>query len=161
MVRLLLAVAVMSSGCAGFRVVERGDWQRVWVDSANRGATDPQTVITKDRWEEDLMQGNNRIWEAPPGWRSLALHESGPLGLQVGEVLEVRVDESVPAELQVDGKAIEVYWNPMKKKDDWKDHTDVTIRESRLLLLGKEPGVATLRLTRGTTTQDIAVTVKK
>ncbi len=157
-----MLVLLVLSGCASFTEVERGDWVRVWADSANRKPDDPQTIVTRDAYEEDIVTGNNRLWEGPPGWGAPLLHETDKVGLKVGEVLEFRVDERAGVELLSQGNAVKLHWNPMKKVDGWKDGNDVTERVSRLFVVGKAEGTAVLRLVSGSDPpHDVPVTVTK
>ena len=158
---LLLAVtAVTLSGCAGFKAVERGEWKLVWVDPAKRDAEAAREVVTRDRYEAEVAEGNRRAWEGPVGFVFPLLHEVDTIGLQVGEVQGFRVDEATEAELFVDGAGVELYWGGVEKRDGWKVDTDVTVRESSLFLKGVKAGKATLRLIRGPQQKDVPVTVK-
>ena len=157
---LLFALAVLSTSCAGFKAVERGEYRRVFAaDVTNRTPDAPQDVITRNAYEEEVAAGTRRGWEAPPGYVAPLLSESPKIGLKVGDVVELRVDESTPVDLSVDGNAVDVYWNPEVKRDAWKDGNDVTVHESTLWLRGKKPGAATLRWTQGQKSTDVPVTV--
>ncbi|MFZ5446726.1 MAG: hypothetical protein ACOZQL_42455 [Myxococcota bacterium] len=158
---LLLAVsAVVCTGCGGFKAVQRGEWKLVWVDPARRDAEAPREVVTRERYESEVAEGNRRGWEPPPGFVFPLLHEVDTIGMQPGEVQGFRVDEATEAELFVDGATVEVFWGPMEKRDAWKAGADVTVRESALFLEAKKPGKATLRLIRGPQTKDVPVTVQ-
>jgi hypothetical protein len=156
---LLLASVCLTFSCAGFQAVERGDWQCVWADSGRRGPEAAQLVIPKEKFEEEVAAGTQRAYDGPPGWRAPLLQETERIGLGSGEVAEFTVDESKGVELLAQGSSITLYWNPMKKRDEWKDGTDVTLKESRLWVVGRAPGSAVLRLSGGNTTRDIPVTV--
>lgn len=157
---LLTFLVVVFNGCAGFKSVERGEWRLVWVDSAQRGAEAPRTVISRDDYEAEVSAGNRRAWEGPPGFAFPLLHETDAMGLVVGEVQGYRVDEATSAELFLDGAGIELFWGPTEKRDGWKGDTDVTVRESMLFVKGTREGKAVLRLVRGSTTKDVPVAVK-
>jgi hypothetical protein len=88
------------------------------------------------------------------------LEQTDAIGVEQGEVLELQVDESATVELALQGGAARVCWNPMRKVDGWRDGVDVTARESRLFVLGLQPGVATLKVTRGGATREVPITVK-
>ncbi len=158
---LLLSLAMLSSvGCAGFKAVDRGDWRLVYVDSAKRDAEAPREVITRDAYEAEVTEGTRRGWEPPPGYTFPLLHETDKIGMKVGEVMGFRVDEGNAAELFVDGGNLQLFWGEVEKKDGWKGDTDVTVKESVLFVKAKKAGPAALRLVRGQSTKDVAVTVK-
>jgi len=154
-----LALAV---GCASFRPVERGDWRRVYTkDAATVKSLDaPQELITREKYEEELANDVRRTWSPAPGWSPPWLLDVDEVGLAVGEVMEFRIDELKPVELQVMGSAADVYWGQRIKRDEWKEGTDVTRRESTLFVQGARKGKLTLRLITDETTKDIPVTVK-
>jgi len=156
---MVLLAVLCGASCAGFHAVERGEWQRVWVDPGQRAPESRQQVISRDQYETEVTAGTPRGWEAPPGWRAPALEETETIGVASHGVAEFTVDEQVPVEVQAQGSAVSVYWSQMKKRDEWKDGNDVTVKESHLWLLGLEPGKAVLRFSRGNTTRDIPVTV--
>ena len=160
--RPLLATlcALLVSGCAGFHAVERGEWKLVWVDTARRDPEAPREIITRDAYEAEVDHGTRRGYEAPPGYTFPLLHETDRIGLTVGEVMGLRVDEATEAELFLDGAGLELFWGPTEKKDGWKVDTDVTVRESMLYVRAQKPGTATLRLIRGSVTRDVPVKVK-
>lgn len=160
---LLLAAAVIaSSSCAGFKALDRGEYRRVFTaDVTKRGPDSPQEVITRDAYEEEVAGGTRRGWEPPVGYEAPLLTQTPKVGLKVGDVVELRVDESSPVELFLDGNAVEAYWNPEVKRDAWKDGSDVTVRESTLYLRGKKPGSAVLRYTQANQTKDVPVTVSQ
>jgi hypothetical protein len=153
-------VVVLAQGCAGFKAVERGDWRRVYKDPAQRSADAPQELITRDKQDEEQAAGNRRAWEPLPGWFAPQLAETPAIGLKVGEVVELLVDEGSPAELFLDGNVAEIYWNEARKRDEWKNNTDVTRVESSLFVRGVKPGKATLRLVHGQDQKDVPITVK-
>lgn len=148
------------SSCAGFRAVERGEWVLVFVDPAKRGGDAPREVVSRDAYEREVTAGVGRMWEPPPGYVFPLLHETDAVGLKVGEVAGFRVDEATAAELLLDGAGLDVFWGPMKKRDEWREGNDVTVRESPLYVRATKAGKATLRLVRGTETKDVPVTVK-
>lgn len=157
---LLAVTAVVLSGCGGFKAVQRGEWKLVWVDPAKRDAEAAREVVTRDRYEAEVAEGNRRGWEPPPGFVFPLLHEVDTIGMVPGEVQGFRVDESTEAELFVDGAGVESFWGPVEKRDGWKGDTDVTVRESALFLKATKPGKATVRLIRGPQTKDVPVTVR-
>jgi hypothetical protein len=157
---LLAVTGVMLSGCAGFKAVERGEWKLVWVDPARRDAEAPRDVVTRDRYEAEVAEGNRRGWQAPAGFVFPLLHEVDAIGLQVGEVQGFRVDEATEAELFVDGAGVALFWGGVEKRDGWKVDTDVTVRESSLFVKGVKAGKATLRLVRGPQQREVTVTVQ-
>lgn len=157
----LVIVALVASSCAGFKPVERADWRRVFAQGVtSRGPDAKQEVISRDAYEEEVAGGTRRGWEPPPGYSAPYLHETDKIGLKVGEVVELRVDESSPAELQFDGKGAVVYWTEIVKREEWKDSTDVTKRESTVFVFGKAPGSGVLRLQAGNKTKDVPVKVE-
>jgi hypothetical protein len=117
-------------------------------------------VLTRDAYEREVTAGVGRAWEPPPGYTFPLLHETDAIGLAVGEVAGLRVDEATAAELQMDGQAVELFWGPVKKRDEWVDGSDVTVRESLLYVRGVRAGKAVLRLSRGASTRDIPITVR-
>lgn len=153
-------LALVAAGCAGFKPVERGDWRRVYKkEVTQRTSTSPQEIITRDDWEKEQAEGVPRTWEPPPGYEAPFLQKSPKLGLAVGEVLELRVNEGKTVELLLNGGAVELYWNEQRKVDGWKDGIDVTTRESTLFLVGRKAGSAVLRLVDNGVPTDIPVTV--
>jgi hypothetical protein len=159
---LLLAAAVITSSfsCAGFKPLDRGEYRRVFAPDVTKRTPDaPQEVITRDAYEEEVTAGTRRGWEPPPGYVAPLLTETPKIGLKVGDVVELRVDESSPVELLLDGNGVEAYWTIEQKRDAWKDGTDVTVRESTLYLRGRKPGSAVLRYTRANQTKDVPITV--
>ncbi|MCA2978469.1 MAG: hypothetical protein INH37_09320 [Myxococcaceae bacterium] len=162
--RLVLVVSSLSltAACASFRAVERGDWRRVYTkDAASvKSLEAPQEIITRERYEEELANDVRRTWSPSPGWKPAWLADTEEIGLAVGEVNEFRIDEARPVEVLVLGSAAEVYWGARVKKDEWKDGTDITRRESTLYVKGREPGKMTLRLVTDDTTRDIPLLVR-
>lgn len=157
---VLLAAAVVVSSCAGFKPIDRAEYRRVFVaDVTKRSPDAPQEIITRDAYEEEVAAGVRRGWEPPTGYVAPLLHETPTIGMKVGDVVELRVDEASPAELLLEGGVVEAYWNPTVKRDEWKDGNDVTVRESTLWLRGKKPGKGTLRYTRGNDSKDVPITV--
>ena len=110
--------------------------------------------------EAEVTEGTRRGWEPAPGFTFPLLHEVDKIGLRVGEVVGLRVDEATEAELFVDGAGVQLYWGPVEKRDGWKVDSDVTVRESMLFVKGTKAGAAVLRLIRGPTTKDVPVAVK-
>lgn len=154
---------VSSTGCGGFKALERGDWKLVWVDSAKRDAEAPREVITRDKYEEEVTAGTRRAWEPPPGFQFPLLHETDTIGMLVGEVQGYRIDEATSAELFMDtggGGGLDTFWGNTEKKDTWKGDIDVTVRESMLFIKATKEGKALLRVTRGPQQKDVPVTVK-
>ena len=49
----------------------------------------------------------------------------------------------------------------MRKVDGWKDGMDVTTRASRQFVVGRSPGVTTLKVTRVDVTREVPITVRK
>lgn len=156
----LVVLLALSSGCAGFKAVERGDWRLVYADAAQRGPDSRREVIPRDDSEREIAEGNRRTWEAPPGYEFPKLQQTDAVGLKVGEVAGFIVDENTAAELFADGDAVRLFWGPLEKKDGWKGDIDVTTRESTLYVQGRSAGTATLRVVNGSSQKDIPVTVK-
>jgi hypothetical protein len=154
-------LVLLSSGCAGFKAVDRGDWRLVWADSARRDAEAAREIITREKYEEEVTAGNRRAWEPPPGFQFPLLHETDSIGMTVGEVQGYRIDEASSAELFVDGAGLDLFLGQVEKKDTWKGDIDVTVRESMLFVKATRAGKATLRLMRGPTQKDVPVTVKE
>lgn len=158
--RLTVVVSLVAlSGCAGFKAVDRGDWFRVYADPASRGPTAKQELISRDKYEEEVAAGNRRSYEPLPGWVAPYLAQTDSVTVAVGEVVEYRIDEAKPADVQVNGAAAEIYLTDARKKDAWKDGSDVTLVESSLFIRGVRAGKATLRLSTHDVTKDIPVTV--
>lgn len=158
---LLLTLVVVCSGCAGFKPVERADWRRVFAADVTKHSPDAkQDVISRDAYEEEVANGVRRGWEPPPGYTAPFLHETEKIGLKVGEVVELRVDESASVELLFDGKGAVVFWGEVVKRDEWSKDHDVTKRESTLFVLGKAPGSGVLRLNAGNKSKDVPVKVE-
>lgn len=155
-----VAVLAVSTSCAGFKPVDRGEYRRVFAAEVTKRSPDaPQEVITREAYEEEVAQGNRRGWEPPPGYAAPLLHETPRVGLKVGEVVELRVDEAQGVELFLEGGVVDAYWGPTVKRDEWKDGADVTVRESTLFLRGKKPGAGALRYTRANDSKDVPITV--
>jgi hypothetical protein len=157
---LLTTLILASTGCAGFKAVDRGQWRLVYVDSAQRGAEAPLEVITRESYDAEVAEGIRRAWDKPPGFVFPLLHEVEAIGLKVGEVEAFRVDEATEAELFVDGSGLELYWGNVEKKDGWNVDTDVTVKESMLFLKAKKAGTSKLRLVRGPAATEVPVTAK-
>lgn len=160
--RLASLVLFALTSCAGFKAVDRGEWRRVYTkDAATVKSLDaPQEIITREAYEEELSRDVRRTWSPSPGWSPPWLLDTDEIGLTVGEVMEFRIDEKKPVELQVKGDGATLYWGQRLKRDEWKDGTDLVRRESTLFLLGKSAGKLTLRLVTDETTKDIPVTVR-
>jgi hypothetical protein len=152
---------VVLSGCSGFRAVERGEWQHVWAEEASsHNQESPQAIISREKYEEELANSVRRNWEPAPGMAKPLLQETESIELKKGEVREFRLDEQAPVELQLQGSAVEVYWNPTAKRDEWKEGTDKVHRESTVLLQGKREGKGVLKLVSEETTRELPLTVK-
>lgn len=160
--RRLVPVAILGvafSSCASFRPVERGDWLRVYANPGGaQGPSSPQDVVARSQVDLERTEGVVRAWQPPTGFEAPLLVETPTLALKVGEVQQLRIDE--PAELQLQGAAVELFWNEAVKRDEWKDGTDVTRRESMVFVKAKKEGTATLRVIVGETSKDTVVTVK-
>jgi hypothetical protein len=157
---VFLLAAVFVSSCAGFRPVDRGEYRRVFAaDVTVRTPDAPQEIITREDYEAEVANGVRRGWEPPPGYVAPWLHETPKVGMRVGDVVELRVDEAGPVELFLEGNVAEAYWGPTRKRDAWNDGQDVTVRESTLFLRGKKPGSGALRYTRGHETRDVPIHV--
>lgn len=159
---VLGSVFALAFGCSSFRAVERGEWRRVYTKDASsvKSLDAPQEIITREKYEEELANDVRRTWSPSPGWTPPWLADMEELGMAVGEVLELRIDELKPVELQVKGAAAELYWGQRIKRDEWKDGTDITRRESTLFLQGRAKGKAVIRLVTDEQAKDIPVTVK-
>ena len=146
--------------CSSWRNVERVEWRRVFAqDEVKRTPDARQEIISRDKYEEEVAAGVHRAYEPPPGFQSPFLHETDGIGLKLNEVMEFRVDESEPVDLQLTGECAEVFWAPMVKKDEWKGDEGVTKKLSLLLVRAAKPGKGTLRLLTGASTKDVPVTV--
>jgi hypothetical protein len=152
---------VLCVSCSGFKAIERGDWRRVYTkDSATVKSLDaPQEVITREKYEEELANDVRRTFTPSPGWTAPWLLDTEAIGLTVGEVAEFRIDELKPVEVQVQGSSVTLYWGARVKKDEWKDGTDITRRESTLFVQGASKGSAVLRLITEEGPKDVPVTV--
>ncbi|MDX2014116.1 MAG: hypothetical protein SFW67_28215 [Myxococcaceae bacterium] len=159
---LIASTFALAIGCSSFRAVERGDWRRVYTKDAStvKSLDAPQEIITREKYEEELANDVRRTWSPSPGWQPAWLTDVEEIGLTVGEVNEFRINEAKPVEVQVLGSAAELYWGARVKKDEWKDGTDVTKRESTLFVKGKEKGKMTIRLVLDESTKDIPLTVR-
>ncbi|MCU0696103.1 MAG: Ig-like domain-containing protein [Myxococcaceae bacterium] len=159
---LIVSILALAIGCSSFRAVERGDWRRAYTKDAStvKSLDAPQEIITREKYEEELANDVRRTWSPSPGWQPAWLTDVEEIGLAVGEVNEFRINEVKPVEVQVLGSAAELYWGARVKKDEWKDGTDVTRRESTLFVKGKEKGKVTIRLVLDEGTKDIPLTVR-
>jgi hypothetical protein len=158
--RLVFFLTAVVSSCAGFKPIERGEYRRVFAADVTKRTSDaPQEIITREAYEAEVADGVRRGWEPPVGFTAPFLHETPAIGLKVGDIVELIVDESSEPELLLEGSVVEAYWNRTVKRDAWKDGTDVTVRESTLWLRGKKPGRGTLRYTRGNESKDVPITV--
>lgn len=160
--RLVVPAVALTLSCTSFRAVERGDWRRVYTkDAATVTSLDaPQEIITREQYEEELANDVRRSWSPSPGWAPPLLLDADAIGLSVGEVTQLRIDEFRPVELQALGNAATVYWGQRVKRDEWKEGTDLTLRESTVFLKGASKGTMTLRLVTEEGTKDVAVTVR-
>lgn len=155
-------LVVVLAGCAGFKPVDRGEWRRVYTkDAATVKSLDaPQEIITREAYEEELSRDVRRTWSPSPGWSPAWLLDTDEIGLTVGEVMEFRIDEKKPVELQASGNVAVLYWGQRLKRDEWKDGSDLVKRESSLFVQGREKGKMTVRLITDEATKDIPVTVR-
>jgi hypothetical protein len=160
--RLVPLAVVVFASCAGFKPVDRGDWRRVYTkDAATVKSLDaPQEIITREAYEEELSRDVRRTWSPSPGWSPPWLLDTDEIGVTVGEVMEFRIDEKKPVELQVKGDGAQFYWGQRLKRDEWKDGTDLVRRESTLFVQGTKPGKLTLKLISDEATKEIPVTVR-
>lgn len=161
-VRWTALTLVVLASCAGFKPVDRGEWRRVYTkDAATVKSLDaPQEIITREAYEEELSRDVRRTWSPSPGWSPAWLLDTDEIGLTVGEVMEFRIDEKKPVELQASGNVARLFWGQRLKRDEWKDGTDLVMRESTLFIQGTEKGKMMLRLVTDETTKDIPVTVR-
>lgn len=159
---LIVSVLALAIGCSSFRAVDRGDWRRVYTKDAStvKSLDAPQEIITREKYEEELANDVRRTWSPSPGWSPPWLLDTEEIGLAPNEVMEFRIDELKPVEVQVKGDVATLFWGQRIKKDEWKDGNDVTRRESTLFVQGKSKGKAVIRLVTEDTTKDIPVTVK-
>jgi len=162
--RRLIPAAIFAlafSSCTSFRPVERGDWLRVYANAeGEHGAGAPQDVITRDQEAAERTGGVARAWKPPQGFEAPLLADTRALALKVGEVQQFRIDEPGEPRLLQQGSAVELFWNEAEKRDEWKNGTDVTHRESVVFVKARKEGTSTLRLMVGETPKDTVVTVK-
>jgi hypothetical protein len=175
--RLLIIVALSSlSGCAGWKTIERGEWEVVWTkDNAKRPAEEKvkmlqgyggfgQEVITREKYDEEIAEGDRRRVEPLPNVRPAFLTDlDGIATLAVGELRSFRIDEKTDPTLTWMGNVIDVYLTEPKRVDGWKGDAAVDGREAMLHLVGLRPGKARLQLVDGTkkTMIDVTVTAKE
>lgn len=159
---LIGSILALAVGCSSFKAVDRGDWRRVYTKDAStvKSLDAPQEIITREKYEEELANDVRRTWSPSPGWSPPWLLDTDEIGLTLNEVMEFRIDEVKPVEVQVLGAAATVYWGQRIKRDEWKEGSDITRRESSLFVQGTSKGKMTIRLIAEDTTKDVPVTVK-
>lgn len=170
---LLIAVALsLSTGCAGWKIIERGDWEVVWTkENADRPPEEKlkmlqgyggfgQEVVTRDSYEVELTEGTRRKVEPLPGVRPSSLKEvSGKVTLAVGELRTFRVDEKNEPAITWQGSVLDVYLTEPKRVDGWKGDEAVDGREALLHVVGRKPGKASFQLVEGQEKLTVEVTV--
>lgn len=144
------AVLLGVVGCAaGFTNLERGDWRLVYSQKAidSHGG---QELITRERFEDEVAAGEHRDVVAPPEAAYPVINELQEITLAVGELREFRVSEAEGLiELQAKGPAVDWFWNPAVKRDEWVDGEGVVHHQSTLFALARSAGKSTLRLLVG------------
>lgn len=168
----LIALGLCASGCASWQIVERGEWEVVWTkENAAKPAEDKvkmlqgyggfgQEVVARDKYEEELTEGNRRKVEPLAGVRPSTLKEvSGKVTLAVGELRTFRIDEKNGPTLTWLGSGLEVFLTEPKRVDGWKGDEAVDGRESLLHLVGLRPGKSSFQLVEGQEKWTIEVTV--
>jgi hypothetical protein len=170
---LLLIIALSFLGsCASWKTIERSDWEVVWTkENAEKPAEDKvkmlqgyggfgQEVIPREKYDEELTEGNRRKVEPLAGVRPATLKEvSGKISLAVGELRSFRIDERAEPTLTWMGNGIEVYLTEAKRVDGWKGDTAVDGREAMLHVVGTRAGKASFQLVEGTEKWTVEVTV--
>lgn len=169
---LIFVALSLSTGCAGWKAIERGDWEVVWTkENAARSAEEKvkllqgyggfgQEVVTRDKYEEELTEGTRRKVEPLAGVRPSTLKEvSGKVTLAVGELRTFRIDEKSDPTLTWKGSVLDVYLTEPRRVDGWKGDEAVDGREALLHLVGLRPGKATFQLIEGQEKVTVEVTV--
>ena len=162
--RHLLLLALMLSGCAGFRALDRGEWVLVWTDESVQTemvngtpieVTKPapgakQTIIPLERYESEVAEGKRRSATAPLGQVPKHLNSvASPVELMVGEVRELIVDEPQEVQLQLQGDCVRPFWTKRKEVADWKGDQPADRKESSLFLIADDPGTAKVKIISG------------
>lgn len=168
---LIIALSSLSS-CAGWKVIERGEWEVVWTrENAEKPAEDKvkmlqgyggfgQEVIAREKYDEELTEGTRRKVEPLAGVRPSSLKEvSGKVTLAVGELRSFRIDERNEPTLTWMGNAVEVWLTEAKRVDGWKGDEAVDGREAMLHMVGTRAGKASFQLVEGTEKWTVEVTV--
>lgn len=155
----LFAMLVVLSGCAGLKVVDRGDW--VLVTTKNEG----RELITRDEHEAEVAAGKGREWQDALAKKPPVLTDLGQrLSVAQGDYLVLRLNEGRETELLSTEGAIRAWWTTPRKIDGWSGDSAVETKESTLFVLGKSPGIGKLKLvdsTWGTQVYEIEVTPSK
>lgn len=167
----LLSLSTLA-GCAGWKIIERGDWEVVWTkDNAGKPAEDKvkmlqgyggfgQEVIAREKYDEEITEGNRRKVEPLAGVKAAALTDlDGKVKLAVGELRVFRVDETKDPILTWMGNGIDVFLTEPKRVDGWKGDTAIDGREALLVLVGTRAGKAKFQIEEGTVKTLVEVTV--
>lgn len=169
---LLLLTASMLGGCAGFKAIDRGEWEVVWTkENAAKAAEEKlkllqgyggfgQEVVPREQYDEELTEGIRRKVEPLAGVKASLLTElEGKVSLAVGELRVFRLDETREPVLTWQGSGLEVYLTQPKRVDGWKGDEAVDGREAMLILVGTKAGKATFQLEQGQEKKTVEVTV--
>jgi hypothetical protein len=169
---LLIIALSFLAGCAGWKVIERGEWEVVWTkENAARPAEDKvkmlqgyggfgQEVVSRETYDAELTEGTRRKVEPLAGVRPASLKEvSGKVTLAVGELRSFRIDEKNEPTLTWMGNVVDAWLTEPKRVDGWKGDEAVDGREAMLHLVGTRPGKATFQLVEGTEKWTVEVTV--
>jgi hypothetical protein len=176
--RALIIVALSSlTACGGWKSIERGEWEVVWTkENATRPAEDKvkmlqgyggfgQEVIPREKYDEEIAEGNRRKVEPLAGVRPSTLTDvEGKVTLAVGELRTFRINEKTEPTITWQGNAVDVYLTEPKRVDGWKGDEAVDGREAMLHVVGLKPGKAKFQMIEGsehTTLVEITVTAKE
>lgn len=136
-------------GCSGARPVQRGDWQRVWVEEfARHDAQSPQEVLSLEAYEREVAASIRRSWKPPTGWAPTPFERATAIELMRGEVHELELDETTRTTLSVEGDAAKVYWTHPSTIEWWEDGRERTRTASRVLVHARRTGRLTLHVAR-------------
>ena len=169
---LLLITLSSLTGCAGWKTIERGEWEVVWTkDNAGKPAEDKvkmlqgyggfgQEVIPREKYDEEIAEGNRRKVEPLAGVRPSTLKEvSGKITLAVGELRSFRIDEKNEPTITWQGNVLDVFLTEAKRVDGWKGDEAVDGREAMLHVVGLKAGKASFQLVEGQEKLTVEVTV--